>query len=133
MAFTSNLDNRILDQVFGQTALANLANVHIGLSTTAPAADGTGVTEPSGSGYARVTVANNKTNFSTAAAGSVKNATAITFPQATGAWGTVAYFLIYDDASTEVLIAYGTLSASKAINSGDTASFAANAITVSLA
>lgn len=94
--------------------------------------------EPSSGGYARVAVTNNTTNFpaSTASADYYQklNGTAITFPQATGNWGTVAGFLLGDNATpgSGNLFAFGALNAAQAISTGNTPSFAANSLTITL-
>lgn len=137
MPFTNYLDQKLVELVFSDTAYTVPATLYVGLSTTTPAQTGTGFTEPAGSGYARVAVTNNTTNW--VAAGSqpatgyeMENGTAITFPAATGSWGTVTYFGIFDAATAGNLLAYGALTTSQTISSGDTASFAVDALTVTL-
>ena len=59
----------ILNNRFGATSMPTATSTHyIGLSTTQPLSDGTGVTEPVGNGYARQAIANNTTNWPTIAA-----------------------------------------------------------------
>jgi len=132
MPLTYYTDNALINQLFGNTAYSTPTTYYFGLSTSAPAQGGTGVTEPSGNGYARVAVTNNTTNFPAASNGSKTNGTAITFPTSTGSWGTVSYFVIYDASSAGNLIAYGALNNPQTVSSGDTLSFAANAITFTL-
>src|SRR5690606_1282100 len=103
-----------------------------GLSTTAPTQAGGNFKEPSGNGYARVAVTNNSTNWPAASNGAKSNANAITFPQATGSWGTVTHFGIFDAATSGNLLAWGELSQSKAISAGDTPYFAAGSLTLNL-
>lgn len=133
MGFTTFLDNELLDHVFGNAAYTAPANLYFALSTTAPTVAGGNFTEPSGNGYARVAVTNNATNFPAATNGSKKNATQITFPQATGAWGTVTYFGIFDSNTAGNLLAFAALTTSKDITTGDTPYFAANSLTISIA
>lgn len=137
MPFTNYLDQKLVELVFGDTAYTIPATLYVGLSTTTPTQAGASFTEPSGSGYARVAVTNSTTNF--VAAGTqpstgyeVENGTAITFPAATGSWGTVTYFGIFDASTSGNLLAFGALTASQTISSGDTASFAADALTITL-
>ena len=61
---------------------------YVGLSTTAPDLDGTGVTEPtSDTGYARVAALNDENIFANADDdGKVKNHTAIYFPESIKPW-----------------------------------------------
>ena len=132
MGFTYYLDNKLLDLVFSNTAYTIPSTLYIGLSTKAPTQAGSNFTEPSGNGYARVAVTNNSTNWPAASNGAKSNANAITFPQATGSWGTVTHFGIFDAATNGNLLAWGTLSQSKAISAGDTPYFAAGSLTLNL-
>ena len=72
----------ILNGFFGSGTPATL---YIGILTAVPSNDGTGYTECSMTGYARVTMTNNSTNFPNCVAGSrtKKNGTAIAFPSLT--------------------------------------------------
>ncbi len=85
--------------------------------------------EPSGGAYARVAVTNNTTNFPASTASGTgyqkQNGTAITFPQATANWGTVAGFLIGDNATpgSGNILAYGALNAAQAFSTNNTPSF----------
>lgn len=121
-AFTIVLKNAILDLVFGAQSYTPQTNFQVALTTTAPTLSTPG-TEVTGGSYARQTIANNKTTFSNASAGSLSNAIAITFATATASWGTVVGVELYDNAGTTRL-AFATLTASKTIDNGDTASFA---------
>lgn len=94
--------------------------------------------EPGGNAYARVSVANSSTNFN-ASTGStpatVTTKTAITFPQAQGSWGTVAGFLMGDNATpgSGNIWGYGMLNAAQPIGINNTPSFAAGSLTFLLA
>lgn len=111
---------------------------YVGLSTATIVDATTGITvvEPSTSNtaYARVSVTNNLTQWPASAGGLKRNANTIAFPTATGNWGTVTDFFIADGAnvSTGQIMGFGVLTTSKTISSGDSASFAAQAITVTL-
>jgi hypothetical protein len=59
----------------------------------------------------------------------MQNNIAITFPTATGSWGTVTYFGIYDASTAGNLVGYGALTSSQTISSG-APSFAVGALTV---
>ena len=67
--------------------------------------------------------------------GQTDNAAAITFTAATGSWGTVTDMAICDSSTYDAgnMLFFTGLGTSKAIDSGDTAEFAAGAITVTLA
>lgn len=121
----------VIDQLFGGVAYTPPATLYIGLSTTAPHNDGSNVTEPVGNGYARVMSANNLTNWPAAAGRSKSNGTTIAFPAATGAWGSVTHFVVYDAATAGSFIGWGELLAPQNIVSGNTASFPPAAFVVS--
>ena len=136
MSFSTYLEKGVLDHIFMQAALSQPTNVYVALCTAAPADNDTGSTivEPSGNAYARVstaaadwTVATDASNNTTA-----ENANVITFPTATGSWGTVTHVAICDAATGGNVLAYGTLTTPKAIATDDTASFAAGSLVITL-
>ncbi len=86
---------------------------------------GTGGTEVSGGSYARVSVANNLTQWPSAVAGGKTNANAINFPTATGAWGEVVGFGVFDAPTAGNLIAFEELDASATVSSSDDVRFQA--------
>ena len=130
-SFSNFLELELLDHVFGAAAYTAPATLYVALYTAAPSDTGGG-TEVTGGAYARVAVTNNATNFPAAAAGAKANGTAITFPTATANWGTVVAFGILDASGGGNLLAWADLTASKAVNSGDTASFAVNDLDITL-
>jgi hypothetical protein len=131
-SFTDFLEDELLDHVFGNASFSPSANVYIGLSTTTITDAGGNDTEPGGGAYARVTVANNATNWPAASGGAKANGTDFTFPEATASWGTIIDFAIYSALTAGNMYAYGTLTTSKAINNGDTAKFATGDIDITL-
>lgn len=72
----------VINELFGGTAFAADATLYAALFTTVPADDGSGGVEANYTGYARVSVTNNTTNFPSA--NPKLNANAINFAQATG-------------------------------------------------
>lgn len=137
MSFSNFLENKLLDHVWSNTAMTVSGTLYVGLATASMSDTTTGitVTEPSVSAtaYARVSVTNNLTNWPAAANGTKQNGTAINFPTATGNWGTVTDFFIADNVyNTGQIMGWGVLTTSKTISSGDTASFAISAITITL-
>jgi len=118
------LDAAFVDgNVFGG---ASGANIYIALSTTAPNDDGTNFTEPSGNGYARVQHSANATtagNWTAASGGQTSNNALIDFGTATGSWGTITHFGIYDASTAGNLVHYGALSASKSVATDDQVQF----------
>jgi hypothetical protein len=128
------LENAILDHVLGGGDFTRPATVYVALftdSNTQTQRDAGTVTEVAGSAYARVAVTNNATNWPAASGGSKSNGTAITFPTPTGSWGTVTAFGLYDASTAGNLLYHGDLTASQAVASGNTVSFAVAALVVS--
>ena len=120
MSFADYLENKLLDHVFGNAAYTAPATLYIAASTATINDDGTGLTEPVGNAYARVAVTNNATNFPAASGGAKANGIQITFPEASGSWGTISHIAIMDASSGGNVLGKGALAASKAIAAGDT-------------
>lgn len=133
-SFADYAESKILDQVFGGTAWTAPATLHITLFTATPSDSGGG-TECSGGSYARVAKTNNATNFPAATGTSPatkSNGTSIDFPTATADWGTVVAVGIFDAPSGGNLIAWTAVTVSKPVLSGDTPSFPAGSVTITL-
>lgn len=135
MSFVNDLENAVLDALLGASATLLGGSVDIALSTTDPGEDGSGITEPSGGAYARVTVTNNGTNFPAAASGEKSNGAAITFPSATGDWGTISHWALYDSGTLKI---YGELDdgagtpTTREVLSGDVFSFPVGQLRITL-
>jgi hypothetical protein len=124
-------ENTILDELLGSTT--HFASpVYVGLMTAAPDDDGTGVTEPSSGAYARVAVDNNDTEWPDATLGQKSNANDIVFPTATGDWGEITYFGIFETLSGDDLIMFGALNTARDVLTGDTFRFMAGSLDVEL-
>jgi hypothetical protein len=88
----------------------------------------TGANEITGGAYARqgpITFTNAGSNPTVAS-----NSAIVIFPTATGAWGTITHFGIWDAATAGNYRGSGALTASKAVNNGDTARFVTGALTI---
>lgn len=129
-SFSDYLENKLLDHVFKNTSFTSPATLYCGLYTVAPT-DAGGGTEVSGSGYSRASFSPS-TTFQSASGGATQTVAAVTFGQASGNWGTVVAFGIFDNASGGNLLAWGDLSLSKQIQSGDIATFASGDIDITL-
>jgi hypothetical protein len=112
MSFTNHLETEILDHVFGGNAYTAPGTLYLGLYTSAPSDTGGG-TELSGSGYARQAMA------MSVSGNTASNSAVEEFATATGSWGTVTHVGVFDASTSGNLLAYGALSASKAIATGD--------------
>lgn len=137
MSFANRTAQALLNSLFGKTsnfgALASAPSIFVALSTTAPAEDGTNVTEPVGNGYARVASVPADWNAATLADPSVvTNANAIQFPTASGAWGTVTHCALYDAISAGNYLASGVLGTPKSPTNGDTPEFPAGTLSITL-
>lgn len=112
MSFSNYLENKVLLHVFGATAYTAPTTLYVALFTSDPGETGSG-TEVSGGSYARQTIAFTVTD------NQASNTAAVEFPTATASWGTVTYAAVYDAVSGGNLMAYGALTTSKTIASGD--------------
>jgi hypothetical protein len=120
-------ENKVLDHLTGKTSFT-MPTVYVALMLAEPgeANSGAGLSEVAdANGYARVSTAG--ADWNAAASGATDNANAITFPQASGSWGTVTHFGLMTSAviGEGYMIAWGDLTTPKAIDSGDTPQFAA--------
>ena len=112
MSFSNYLETEILDHVFGGAAYTAPSTLYVALYTATPN-DAGGGTELSGSGYTRKSAA-----FTTSGA-TTSNTGAVEYDTATGNWGTITHIGVFDAATSGNLLAYGALSSSKAVDTGD--------------
>lgn len=102
---------------------------YIGLSSTAPNVNGSGVTEPlSNSGYKRVKLE----NLSEPSDGVITNEQAISFDESTSNWGTMSHFVIYDALESGNLLMYDTLSTPRNVEAATIVTIKANSLTLTL-
>ena len=114
----------------GETAvLAPLTTTaYVSLHTADPL--DTGGSEVTGGAYARqgpVAFANAGANPTVASNGAI-----LTFPAATAPWGTVGFFGVWDAATGGNFRGSGAVTTPKAVGIGDTARFAAGALTITV-
>ncbi len=128
-SFTDYWEDKILDHVFGKGTYTP-PTIYAGLSTADPLDDGSGLAEPSDNGYSRVQTS--ASDWNAASGGSLDNANEITFAQATGSWGSVTHFALFDAATGGNILAHGSLSQSTAIDVLDTARFEPGDLDISL-
>ena len=131
MPATTYLANKLLEHQLGKTAYT-MPTVYVALSSTTPTLAGGNVTEPSGGSYSRVATTG---QWGTAAAGSITNSGAITFPSATADWvagANLTYGVLYDAATVGNCLGYGVLTVAKNALNGDTISIAIGQLTVTL-
>lgn len=117
--------NKMVDHVLGTTAWpASPTAVYLALFSGDPIGAGT---EVSGNGYARKAI-----SFGAASSRAVTQNTVTTFDEATGTWGTIDNYAIYDALTSGNMLAYGALSSSRSIVSGNTPSVASGEVVVSI-
>ncbi len=123
--------NKILNRYFGNVSDTVASTLYLGLSTTAINNDGTGATEPSGGGYARVAVVNNKTNWSNASNGILSNLTELSFPESSTSWGTVSHVFLSDTIGGAPIY-FDALATPRAVQAQTTLIFAINTIQIKM-
>lgn len=126
-AMSDYLENKVLDHILGTTAYTMPTTVYVGLSTATFADDNSG-TELSGSGYARQSI-----TFNAAASGATDNDAAVEFPAATGSWGDVSHFGLFDASTGGNLLIHGAFTTSKTIATGDILKISAGDLDVTAA
>ncbi len=134
--FTDKIEQAILNHVFTDPAWTPPTTLYIGLSSTTPTEAGGNITEPSGSGYARVSTVAADWDAATGSAPATKaNGAVKTFPAATGDWvagANLTYFVLFDASTAGNAVAFGALATPKPILNGDTPSFAAGSLVLKL-
>ena len=119
MSLFNDYELTVLDLMFGS---GSPAQYELGLSRTAINDNETGILEPSGGSYARLTIDNDVTTFPAAALlggiGTQLNGIAFTFPTATGSWSTVTHWFLYDFVNA-LYVVHGPLEYPKAVAATD--------------
>lgn len=126
-AMSDYLELKVLDHVLGTSAYTMPTTVYVGLSTGSFADDNSG-TELTGNGYARQSIA-----FDAAASGTTDNTAAVDFPAATGSWGTVSHYGLFDASSGGNLLIHGAFTTSKTVATGDILRIAAGELDITAA
>jgi hypothetical protein len=102
------VNNKMVDHVLRGAPCPTFGSVYLALSTTAPASDGSGVSEPSGNAYARTLL-----SFGAPASRQIVNSANVEFPKATGPWGEITHWAIFDSLSGGNFLAFGDFGASR--------------------
>jgi len=128
MAEISNfLEDALINATLRNTTYTSVATVYVSLWTTDPTDAGSG-TEVSGGSYARTAV-----TFGAPSNGVTTNSADVTFPTATGSWGTVGWIGINDALTTGNLLYHSPLDVSKTVTSGDIFKISTGNLSVTLA
>ena len=120
------LENKLLDHVLRGTSYTSPTTVYVGLYTSDPGDDNSG-TEVSGGSYARQSL-----SVTAASGGIVTSSADVTFPQATGNWGTISHIGLLDAVSSGNLLMHTPLTTSKAIETGDIFKIPSGSLTAQL-
>ena len=118
------LENKLLDHFLGTTAYTMPTTVYVGLYTVAPT-DAGGGTQVTGGSYARQTAA-----FSGAASGATSNTANIDFAGMPAA--TTVAIGVFDALTAGNLLLWGTLTANKTTDAGDTLRIATGDLDISI-
>lgn len=120
-------ENVVLNMMYGS---GNPATIYAALCTSTLSADSSTFTEVSGTGYSRVAITNNATNWPAASSSQKKNGTRITFP-ATGAggWGTVRGLAFFDAYTGGNMMHWFSITAATPTE-GDVINFPVNSIVI---
>lgn len=117
------------DQALGGVAFSAPATVYVALFSVAPL-NGTGGTEATGSGYARVATTNNQTNWpastGTGTPASKSNGVVVQFAPATGNWSSSANMVawgLFDALSGGNMLYYAPLGTPAPVLSGQDPTF----------
>lgn len=126
-AMSNYLENALINATLRNTSYTSPSTVYVALFTSDPTDAGTG-TECSGGAYVRQSA-----TFAAPSDGASSISADVEFPQATGAWGTISHFGIFDASSSGNLLYHGALTASKTIATGDVLKITSSNLTVTLA
>lgn len=134
--FTDTVETAILNHLFGKSTWTPPATMYLLVSSTAITDAGTGATEPTTGGYARVATTGSHWRAPTGTAPVViTNASVLSFPKATAGWlaGTqVAYFALSSAATGGTFQVTGSLAVGKAIETDDTLEFPPDSLAIRL-
>lgn len=131
--YFNNTDHANVGDAAGIQNSATAGSFYISLHTDDPGETGTQTTsEATYTSYARVAVARSGAGWTISGA-NVSNAAAVNFPAATGGANTITHFGIGSDLTTAGNLFFkGALSASLAVSSGITPSFAIGELDVNI-
>ena len=121
------LENALINGTLRATTFTAPAAVYVSLHTADPTDAGSG-TEVSGGSYIRQSA-----TFAAPSSGASASNADVTFPQATGNWGTIGWIGIWDAQTTGNMLYHTALDTSKAIDTGDIFKIASGSLTVTLA
>ena len=123
-AMSDYLELKFLDHFTGTASTSAPSAVYLGLATASLQDDASG-TELTGNNYSRKAI-----TFASASSGSIASNSAVEFDPATGSWGAVSHWGIFDASSSGNLLFHGSFTSAKTIASGDILKVASGALTI---
>ena len=127
-SFSNFAEDLVLNWLLTTNSATRPTAWYVSLYTVAPG-EGTSGTEVSGNNYSRTAATFSVTGTAPTTA---SNTAAVEFPTASGSWGTIVAAGIMTASTGGSLLAYGDLTASKAIDTGDVLRFNTGEIDVTL-
>jgi hypothetical protein len=128
-ALSDYAEKLLLDWMMTTGTATRPTSWYVALYTAAPSDSGGG-TEVSGAGYARQSVT---FDAASSPAGTTSNSADVSFTAVGGDYGTVTHMGIFDASTGGNLLWHGVLSASKTVEDGDTITFTAGNIDLTMA
>jgi hypothetical protein len=141
---TNLFENGLADLLFRGQALSLPASWHVALLSAVADAEAGTVTDLSGSGYARQPLSRSlaamsgtqgagTTTASTGTGGRTSNNAVLTFGPATAAWAAATHVALMDAPTGGAAVMVAPLSSPRTAGTGDTLSFAADALGITVA
>lgn len=123
--------NCVMGNVFRTKLTPNLpTTVYLGLSSTTPNIDGTGVTEPSAAaGYERIALS----SLSEPNNGVISNESDVSFPESSASWGTVTHFVVYDAKAEGNLLMFEALNQNRSVETATIVTVKSGSLKMTLA
>ena len=119
------LELKFLDHFTGTASTSAPSAVYLGLATGSIGDDASG-SELTGNNYSRKAI-----TFASASSGSIASNANVEFDPATGSWGDVSHWGIFDASSSGNLLFHGSFTSAKTIASGDILKVASGSLTIS--
>lgn len=133
-SFSNYTEDHVLDHLTGKTAFTSPGPLYMALCTVLPDDTSTGatLTEATYTGYARKQIAT--ADWNAASGGSVSNANAVTFANATAGSSTIVGWALCDSGTIGAgnVIAWGSCASTTITATQTPATFAAGALTIAL-
>lgn len=126
------LEAAILNHILGAETYTPPGIVYVALSSAAynESATGASFSEVAVGSYARVAMTNNTTSWPHITGSSKTNGITVTFPTASSSWPEVLSFYLLDASTSGNILYGGDLTTGRTLLTGDTASFAPGAMTI---